>query len=159
ENPHLFILSLCSTWSFFMIYGHRSNIAAISRLAIIERFIIQSALIFVIFLFLVILFLMRMVDNAIRQNKLKTAIQRLFLFIFLLIPATAYIVNVQKTNLSDVYLGDNIGKDVLESATKNSILLLYTDNYIFNSIFVQNAYNVREDVTLAGAHSGFSSLF
>jgi tetratricopeptide (TPR) repeat protein len=57
--------------------------------------------------------------------------------------------NSPKTDLHTVWIGDNLGIDLLSPVNSNGFLILSTDNIFFNSEYVQLARGVRRDVTIA----------
>jgi hypothetical protein len=71
--------------------------------------------------------------------------------IFILIPIQLFILNYPKTDLSQVTIGDDLGKNYLTYLPQNSILLLASDTSLFNTLYVHYALGVRKDITILNA--------
>ncbi len=70
----------------------------------------------------------------------------LIILIFLLLPYSIFIKNNHRTDFHDVWIGNNLGNDVLKPLPLNSIVILYSDTPVFNASHMQFAYNFRQDV-------------
>src|SRR5260221_103765 len=68
--------------------------------------------------------------------------------VFLLIPLQLFFYNIQKTDLSHVWVGDMLGSDFLVPLPKNSVLLLGGDTALFNTWYMHYARHVRPDVKM-----------
>jgi hypothetical protein len=78
----------------------------------------------------------------------KNTFRNLFIAVFLIIPLLLFKHNFEKTNLHNIWIGDNIGYDYLASLPKNSYLFMLSDISIFNTWYVKYVLNFRSDVTL-----------
>lgn len=75
----------------------------------------------------------------------------LFVGIFLLIPIQLFIYNYPKTNLSQVHIGDELGKNYLTPLPQHSVILLASDTSLFNTLYSRYALHYRTDVTVLNA--------
>lgn len=67
---------------------------------------------------------------------------------FCLIPVMLLIYNFPKTDMHNVWIGDNLGKDILSSLPKNTVLLMGGDTALFNTWYVHYALHYRPDVQI-----------
>ncbi|MBP6882596.1 MAG: DUF2723 domain-containing protein, partial [Candidatus Levybacteria bacterium] len=72
----------------------------------------------------------------------------LFIGIFLLIPLQLFIFNFPKTNLSQAFEGDDLGRNYLEELPQKSMVFLSGDTNLFNTWYVRYALKVRPDILL-----------
>lgn len=75
----------------------------------------------------------------------------LFVGVFLLIPIQLFIYNYPKTNLSQVHIGDELGKNYLTPLPQHSVLLVASDTSLFNTLYSRYALRYRTDVTVLNA--------
>ncbi|HVZ58907.1 MAG TPA: DUF2723 domain-containing protein, partial [Patescibacteria group bacterium] len=122
------------------------------RFGVYERFICMSAVLVMFF------FPYGLVAFA---NSLKKIVRTQFIvvieLVFLLIPVMLFVYNFPKTNLSSVFVGDNLGRDYLDVLPKNSLLLLSGDTTLFNTWYMHYARGVRPDVTLMNSLDPYKS--
>lgn len=112
-------------------------------IGVYERFFILSSL-FLLFLFPFGLIFVTEVLGKISKNKF------VFLFqaIFFIIPISLFYYNFPKTNLSNLWIGDNLAYDFLSPLPKDSVLLLSGDTLLFNAWYVSWARGFRPDVKI-----------
>lgn len=72
----------------------------------------------------------------------------LFQAVFVIIPFFLFYYNFPKTNLSNLWIGENLSYDFISPLPKDSILLLSGDTLLFNSWYVRYARNFRTDVKI-----------
>lgn len=154
----LFLSIYILTGPFYIIYS-RAPIQIFGDFAVVEKFYLASIISLMMFYPYGLLLIDEIIYKLIKKSSLKRYIRLLTLFVFAVIPTALFITNLEKTNFSDCFIGDNLGRDILESVPQNSILLLSDDSMSFNSIYVQQTYNLREDVEIPGKHNNFSVLF
>lgn len=71
---------------------------------------------------------------------------------FLVFPAVLLITNIQKTDLSDNFLGRTLIEDLFVSTDKNAIVFLRSDPIVFNSWYLHFVENLRPDLKLLTGH-------
>lgn len=127
-------------------------------LATLEKFYITTLIISFLFIPFGVNFYFELFEK-IKLRKIFLVIfkKSVYLIIFL-IPAALFITNFQRTNFRNVFIGDNLGKDILLNIPEESILLLRNDSLSFNTIYYQKAYNFNESVSIPGPHNGFEIL-
>jgi hypothetical protein len=130
----------------------------VTKLAILERFIIPSAIISILLVPFGILLFRQVIEKLVKKTFLRAHLINLSLGVFFIIPVASFVVNFEKTNLKDIWVGDYLAQDILATAPKDAILLLNSDHYIFNTIYHQFVYNTRPDLKIPGAHEGFGKL-
>ncbi|MCL4354305.1 DUF2723 domain-containing protein [Patescibacteria group bacterium] len=83
----------------------------------------------------------------------------LFVLVFLLIPISLFKFNYPRTNLSNVWVGDNLAIDIFRNVPQNGVLIVSGDTVVFNSWYVHFVNKVRPDVDLVnlGAEQPFFS--
>lgn len=140
----------------FLIYSGTYFISFLS-LATLEKFFISNFIISFLFIPFGIIFFQDLLAILPIRERFVAIFKKAVLAIFFLIPLTSFIVNLQKTNFKNVYIGDNLAKDVLAGLPKDSVLLLRNDSLAFNTIYYQQAYSFRGDVTIPGPHNGFEA--
>ncbi len=78
----------------------------------------------------------------------RSAYFHLLQIIFLIIPLQLFIFNMQKTDLSHIWIGDTLGQDLLRPLPPHALLLIGGDTALFNTWYVHYALHVRPDVHL-----------
>jgi len=68
------------------------------------------------------------------------------MLVFFLHPLNAFNQHFKSTDFHDIRIGDRLGKDILSSLPKNSLILLGSDTAVFNSQYIQLSENFRTDV-------------
>jgi len=139
---------------FFLVYGG-TDFKSFLALAIIERFLISNLLILFLILPFGIIFFEEFISKLPIGATTKRILKVTIISVSFLIPLISFTVNVKRTNLSNVYIGDNVAIDMLSDLPQNSVLMLRNDTLAFNAIYYQNAYNFRSDVKIPGMHNGF----
>jgi hypothetical protein len=97
-------------------------------------------------------------NKIIKNKNVYITLKKLFLSAFFLIPLTSLIANYPRTNIKNVYLGEDYAEDILFSLPKNSVNILVGDSAIFNSLYLQIAFNTRKDIYLPGRYEGFAGF-
>lgn len=114
------------------------------RIGLAERFMAASAVIALLLLPIGLLTFTSFLNRLFKRSTYNF----LFIGVFLLIPIQLFIYNFPKTNLSDVHLGDDLGKNYLTLLPKKSILLLASDTSLMNTLYARYALGYRKDVTV-----------
>lgn len=78
----------------------------------------------------------------------KKTYEKLFICIFFIIPIFLFKFNFPKTDLHNVWIGDNLAYDLLSPLPKNAYFMVMGDTQIFNSWYAHYGLKVRPDVTL-----------
>lgn len=76
----------------------------------------------------------------------KRTYEKLFIAVFLIIPLLLFKYNFNKTDLHNVWIGDNLAYDIVRTLPLNSTLLLTGDNAIFNTWYIHFGLKVRPDI-------------
>lgn len=113
-------------------------------IGIYERFFSISSLILLTFLPFGLLFVVNLL-NKVLKNK---SFQNLFIGVFMIIPLSLFYYNFPKTDLHNIYIGDNLAYDMISPLPKKAILFLSGDTVLFNAWYVHYALNFRPDVTI-----------
>lgn len=130
------------TYAGFPLYGPFFS-------GVYERFLLVSSVVIIFFFPFGLQFITDGLANIIGSKKWNTLIQG----IFLLIPCMLFIYNFPKTNLSNIFIGDNLAYDLLNPLPKNSILFINGDTALFNTWYVHYVLHVRPDVRLININS------
>ena len=154
----LFIGLFVLTGPFYIIYS-KAPILILGDFASVEKFYLPSVVALMLLYPFGMSALLELSSKLLKKDSLQLFIKRVIYFVFALIAITFFIVNQGKTDLSDCYIGDYLGKDILQSVPRGSILLLSDDAMDFNSIYIQQAFNLRTDVDIVGKHNNFKILF
>jgi hypothetical protein len=117
------------------------------RIGLAERFMAASVVIIFIFLPVGLNLFTTYLGKLFNRPVYTT----LFIGIFLLIPFQLFIFNYPKTNLSQVFMGDELGKNYLTPLPQHSVLLLASDTSLFNTMYLRYSLNYRTDVTVLNA--------
>jgi Protein of unknown function (DUF2723) len=154
----LFLGLFVLTGPFYIIYS-KAPILILGDFAAVEKFYLPSVVSLTLLYPFGIVLISKVSTKLLRKPSLKLFIKQVIYFVITLITVTFFIINEGKTNLSDCYIGDYLGKDILQSVPENSILLLSDDAMDFNSIYIQQAFKLRKDVDIVGKHNTFQVLF
>lgn len=129
-------------------------------LGIYERFFILSSVFFVLFLPFGI---QTVVDQILKRIPIPSSralfYKTLFTLVFFLIPISLFLYNYPKTNLSNIWVGDNLGYDLLTPLPKDAVVFLAGDTPIFNSYYVYYALGVRPDITIVNLNVVMQSSY
>jgi hypothetical protein len=117
------------------------------RIGLVERFMAAS----IIILFTVFPIGLDVVTTFLGKLFSKPIYTTLFVGIFLLIPIQLFIYNYPKTNLSQVTIGDELGKNYLTPLPQNSVLLLASDTSLFNTLYARYSLGYRSDILVLNA--------
>lgn len=138
-----FFLAFFMLGPFYLVYGFTPPITLFWR-AVLERFYLLSTIPLFIFFPFGIYAVVKTFSRIIRNKHLEG-----ILFLpFFIIPIGFFTHNVAKTDLSDVWVGDYFGIDILSPLPKNSTLYLSGDTVAFNTLYIRYARNIRSDVTI-----------
>lgn len=134
---------------FYVLYG-AITISNPYLYGVYERFYGFSLLFFLIFFGFGINALVVIFEFLFRKKKKMLVQTGTFAIqcLFFMIPVFLFLLNYQRTDFSSLWLGDNLGRDVLNSLPKNSIILLSSDTLLFNTLYIQKAYGVRPDILM-----------
>ncbi|MCL5019490.1 MAG: DUF2723 domain-containing protein [Patescibacteria group bacterium] len=113
-------------------------------IGIYERFYSMSAVILLFFFPLGLQFLVRNLNKIVKKN----TYEKLFIAIFFIIPLLFLKYNFNKTDLHNIWVGDNLAYDLMSYLPQNSILVLSGDTPLFNTWYVHYGLKVRPDITL-----------
>ncbi|MCH7641518.1 DUF2723 domain-containing protein [Patescibacteria group bacterium] len=142
---------------FFVFYG-RTPFTSLLKIAVHEKFYTASAVILLILFPFGILLITETINKLLKNKNLSLLVQKIILVTFFIIPISLFINNFKRTDLSNVFIGDNYALDILTSLPENSVLLLQGDTNGFNTTYMQIAYNVRPDVYIPGRQEGFIDI-
>ena len=142
------------TGPFYVWYGFVPLLSGFV-MGVIERFyLISSAFLFVFFGFGLELFSTLLSSIIPTDNKKRRGIyKQIIIVIFLILPIALFNINFSKIDLHAVWVGDNLGTDILQPLPKNSVLAIEGDTAFFNTEYMQIARNVRRDITLTNVIS------
>ncbi|MGD8744210.1 MAG: DUF2723 domain-containing protein [Candidatus Woesebacteria bacterium] len=142
----------------FLVTYPKNYFANFLEISSIEKFYGPGLIFAILFLPLGILAVQNILNKIIQRKKLNLTIYRLFLAAFFLIPLASFLANFERTNFKDTYTGDDFAWDIISKLPKKSVVFLVGDNEIFNTLYLQVANNIREDIYLPGRYEGFSGF-
>lgn len=136
-------LAFVLTGPFFVTYAgfYLSNSF---YFGIYERFLSLSSVIFLLF------FPVGLLSFTSTLGRFFSRKEYLYFFqgVFIIIPLMLFVYNFPKTNLSNVWIGDELGENYLIALPPHSILYLSGDTNLFNTQYVRYARNVRSDTAV-----------
>lgn len=150
----ILIASLCAiffTGPFFFTYGS-IPVSGKFTIGVFERFYVISGLYIIFLSSFGVIFCSELLQkrlsyfNAGFRNKKKYQI--LFPLLFLIVPTIFFIRNFSKTDLHDVWIGDNYARHMLMTPPKKSIFLVRTDNAAFNVLYMHVVNGIRPDISV-----------
>mgnify|MGYP001618899194 FL=1 len=111
-------------------------------IGIYERFYTMSSIILLFFFPIGLQFFVQILNNIFG----KKLYEKLFIAIFFIIPILLFKYNFNKTDLHNIWVGDNLAYDIIRPLPKNSFLLLTADTPLFNTWYIHYGLKVRPDV-------------
>ena len=105
-----------------------------------------------------IVYLIQLADRFIINKTLYKTVNKIILLIISILPISLYLQNINKTNLNQIYIGENIGIDILRPLNKDSFLFVSSDEFGFNTVYVQLENRFRSGVTIPGRNTGFEKF-
>lgn len=141
----------------FIIYTKTST-NSIAALSMLERFYLPPVIFLVIFFAMGIFAFTQIIQKSLEKVLLKKVFLSAIVIIFSIVPFLLFVKNIKLTNLSHVYIGDNIAKDVMQPLGNNSFLFVDNDEYAFNTIYIQLEYGIRKDISIPGKNTGFDKF-
>lgn len=136
------LLAYVLTGPFFVTYAG-FPLESVFRFGITERFMSLSAVILMIFFPFGLYYFLSLLGKVVRKEFLT-----LITCVFFILPLTLFILNFPKTDLSDVWIGDEFGRDYMQTLPKNSLVFLSGDTNLFNTWYMHYALHVRPDLTV-----------
>lgn len=118
-----------------------------------ERFFLLSSIFLFFFFPFGLLFLSDLFKKTLHTNPV------LLQTVFLIIPLMLYFYNFPKTNLSNVYVGDNYGYDILTTLPPKSLIFLAGDTIIFNAWYTHYVLGIRPDVNILNISGDIASPY
>lgn len=141
----------------FLIYTKTPSIS-LSALSTLERFYIPPMMIAIIFFSEGISLITKLFQKFLHNKMLKILTYYLTLAAFAVIPVSLFFQNNKKTDLSNIFIGEMLAKNVLAPLDKNSFLFVANDEFAFNTLYIQHEQNFRSDVTIPGRNTGFEKF-
>jgi tetratricopeptide (TPR) repeat protein len=139
----VFILAFFLSGPVFMsIVG--LPLASSFLIGIYERFFTMASVILLFFFPFGIKAFIEIINYVFKKN----TYEKLFLLVFLIIPIFLFKYNFNKTDLSNVWTGDNLAYDMLSSIPQNSYLFVSGDTPQFNLWYMHFGLKFRPDVKL-----------
>ena len=159
KYQQFFLLFLCflTVGPAFIIYTSTPT-DSISVLAALERFYIPPIIFLILFTSVGIDSILTITKRVIKLKNLQLLLSYSILIIFFVLPASQYLQNFRKTDLSEIQIGDNLGYDIVNPLGKGSFLFVSNDEYGFNTLYVQLENQFRTDVTIPGKNAGFEKF-
>lgn len=143
----MLLLSFLFSGPLFIAYAGFPIISSFF-LGIYERFFIMSSVIVMFFFPFGLKYFIDILNNLLKRKDF----QNLFVGVFFIIPITLFIYNFPKTDLHNVFIGDNIAYDLLSPLPKNSVIFIGGDTVLFNTWYVNLALNYRKDVRVVNVN-------
>lgn len=79
--------------------------------------------------------------------------------VFFIIPLMLFIYNFPKTDLSQVFIGDRYGADLLQPLPAHSVLMLAGDTVIFNTWYMHYVLGVQPSIHLVNINNDVASPY
>ncbi len=136
-------VALIITGPLFMGYAG-FPLSSAFHMGVSERFVLLSTVVLSLFLPFGYESVIRGIKRLLRTKSLLS----LFILMFFFLPTLLFFQNVNKTNLSVLRYGDQLGKNLLVPLPPSSILLLWGDTTLFNTWYVHYVLGVRKDITI-----------
>lgn len=147
------LISFMCTGPLFAFYS-RTELQSYGFLAVREKFYTTSIIYLVIFLAIGL----NTIDSFVKKLPLQNT-KKLVLYAWtaclLVVPASLFFTNYTKTNLHEVYIGDNFARDILSSMPQDSIFFAHDDSVVFTSFYMQYTKGYRKDIIIPGNHEGY----
>lgn len=145
------ILCFFLSGPIFVFYSNSPSFSTF-YLGVLERFF-GISIIFLIMLFpfgikFIIELIMSMLKHISPVFAQRKIYPTLFSLVFVAIPISLFFNNLEKTNFSNVFWGDDYARDALISMPKDSLFFPLGDTMVFNTLYLQNAFNFRKDVNI-----------
>ena len=153
----LFLLSL-SFLLFGPVFIYWSGISPLNfgSVGVIERFYAMSIILLILIVPFGFLLLQEFILKITGRNSI---IYKLIPIVFIIIPLSYILSNYQKNNFRKVYIGDNFGYDIINTASSaKSILLVNDDSIAFNSTYIQLEYDIKKDLLIPGHNNGLKTV-
>lgn len=136
---------------FFVMYVSTPMYSSFQH-GVIERFYQNSAILLLLFFPLGVLEFIKVINlfvlSHLQEEKRIRFYNLAIILLFGIIPITLFINNFPKTNLRGIMIGENLGRDMISNLPHNSVIFLYGDSILFNTKFIQTAFNIRRDVDI-----------
>ncbi len=136
----------------FAIYS-RTDISTYASLAVLEKFYIASIAIGLIFYGVGLHALYELIKPRI-SIKLQSVIIAIAALILWITPLSLFVKNYPRTNLRNISIGDQLGRNVLETLPQNAIFLANDDSVVFSVLYIKYGFDVRKDVEIPGRQDG-----
>lgn len=144
------LIGFILTGPLFIVYAGFPLISSF-YIGIYERFFSMSLVVALFFLPVGLLFFIEGINKLFR----KKTFQNLFIFVFMIIPFSLFYYNFPKTDLSNLWIGNDLAYDLLAPAPPNAVVFIGGDTGLFNSWYMKYALNFRQDIQLVNL-SGLS---
>lgn len=145
------VLGFFLTGPFFIVYNFALPLDDFTQ-SVLERFYMISSLFLLLLFPFGLLFVVQLMVHLFKKLPIsafkKSFYEKVLLVPFLLIPLLFFLYNYQRTDLHDVWLGDNLGRDILEPLPENSALFLAGDTAVLNTMYMQYGRDVRKDIQI-----------
>ncbi len=153
----LFLTSYLMVGPFYLLYA-RLPIQSLVTIAVYEKFYLSSIIIAFIFLPFSFILLFDILDNIKSRKYLKQLLTWCVHLLLITLIFSVFVTNYDKLNFNKSYIGDKFSQDILKDLPKNSIVFLTGDTKVFNSYYIQNAYDFRRDIYIPGRPESFRGL-
>jgi hypothetical protein len=153
----LFGLSFVMLGPFFLIYA-RSPLYNFFSVSVLERFYLGSIVIMLLFAPLGVELILYLFKKLNFHKPLPQVLKLSVMIVYAMIPFYLYFKFYEVLDLHDNYIGDNLALDILGSLPNDSIALYSFDTKVFNALYYQNAYGIRNDVYIPGRPNSFTGL-
>jgi hypothetical protein len=141
---------------FYIIYAKVLS-KSLPDIAGLERFYITPVLLLIIFIPSGILLVGEIIRKLLKRPILRIALTKALLAAFIFIPLSMFITFYRRTDLGNVYIGDNLAKDVLIPLSNNSFLFVDNDEFAFNTLYYQLEYDYKK-ISRAGRNTGLMNF-
>lgn len=139
---------------FYVIYS-RVSTQNFTMIGVLERFYLSSIVTLMIFIAPGLDGILKFINRLLKNPELKILIHNLALITITIIPITFFIVNFQKTNLSQNYYFDQLAFEIVTPLPQKSYLLLTTDTHLFPTVYIRNAYKIRQDIKIPAENTNY----
>lgn len=141
----------------FIIYT-KTPTNSLSSIYTLERFYLPPMIFIIIFISEGLVLTKTFITSLVKNRSLHKFLSTSTIIAFSALPLSLFIQNLDKANLSNVYIGEKMAYDVLRPLEPNSFLFVVNDEFAFNTLYVQEEYGFRKDVTIPGRNTGFEKF-
>jgi len=150
----IFFITIILVGPFFIFLG-RVEFTNFANLAVLEKFYPQTIILASYFLPFGFLLLREGLTKYLKNPFSKWLVFGSISLMALVQPASFIYKNYKRINLNSVYVGNYLGRDILQTAEEGSIVFLTDDSFALTALYNQYGLGFRKDIIIPGNYNGF----